>query len=63
MKTMTRRQLGSPCHLGRQGETVDAAIKAQDLHRKTVVKSGDVSHQEARDAMKGRWRQPKQSLT
>ena len=53
MKTMTCRQLG---------ESADDVINAQDKHLKEAEKAGDASHQEARDAMKGRWRRPKKSL-
>lgn len=62
MKTMTCRQLGGPCGLEHRGETADDVIKAQDRHLKDAEKAGDASHQEARDAMKGRWRRPKKSL-
>ena len=37
-------------------------INAQDRHLKEAEKAGDATHQEARDAMKGRWRRPRQSL-
>jgi hypothetical protein len=37
-------------------------IKAQDRHLKEAVKAGDAVHQESRDAMKSRWRHPKQSM-
>ena len=30
--------------------------------RKEAEKAGDATHQEARDAMKGRWRHPKKSM-
>lgn len=62
MKTMTCRQLGGPCDHEHRGGTADEVIKAQDDHLKEAVRSGDGAHQEARDAMKGRWRHPKQSL-
>ena len=62
MKTMTCRQLGGPCDLQHHGESADEIIKAQDRHLKEAEKSGDTSHQEARGAMKSRWRHPKQSL-
>lgn len=62
MKTMTCRQLGGPCGLEHRGETADDVIKSQDRHLKEAEKAGDVSHQQARDAMKGRWRRPKKSL-
>lgn len=62
MKTMTCRQLGGPCDLEHGGEIADDVINAQDRHLKEAEKAGDASHQEARDAMKGRWRHPKKSL-
>ncbi|WP_026820642.1 DUF1059 domain-containing protein [Arthrobacter castelli] len=62
MKTMTCRQLGGPCDLEHRGESADDVINAQDRHLKEAVKAGDASHQEAREAMKGRWRRPKKSL-
>lgn len=62
MKTMTCRQLGGPCNLEHRGETPDDVIKAQDRHLKEAENAGDASHQEARDAMKGRWRHPKKSM-
>ncbi|MFT4201737.1 hypothetical protein [Gordonia sp. (in: high G+C Gram-positive bacteria)] len=62
MKTMTCRQLGGPCDLAHHGETADEVIKAQDRHLKEAEKVGDTSHQEARDAMKARWRRPKKSM-
>jgi hypothetical protein len=62
MKTMTCRQLGGPCEREHRGETADDVIKAQDRHLKEAEKAGDATHQEARDAMKGRWRRPKKSL-
>lgn len=51
-----------PCNLEHQGETADDVIKAQDRHLKEAEKAGDASHQEARDAMKSRWRHPKKSM-
>ncbi|OMH31222.1 DUF1059 domain-containing protein [Tersicoccus sp. Bi-70] len=63
MKTMTCRQLGGPCDLTHRGDTADDVIKAQDRHLKEAVKAGDATHQEARDAMKGRWRHPRQSMS
>lgn len=62
MKTMTCRQLGGPCDLEHHGETADDVISAQDQHLKDAEKASDATHQEARDAMKGRWRRPKKSL-
>lgn len=62
MKTMTCRQLGGPCDLELRGDSADEVIKAQDRHLKEAEKSGDVTHQPAREAMKGRWRRPRKSL-
>jgi len=62
MKTMTCRQLGGPCDLEHRGGSADEVIKAQDRHLKEAEKSGDPSHQPAREAMKGRWRRPRQSM-
>jgi hypothetical protein len=62
MKSMTCRQLGGPCELEHQGATADEIIVAQDRHLKEAEQAGDASHQEAREAMKGRWRRPKRSL-
>jgi hypothetical protein len=62
VKTMTCRELGGPCDLEHRGETGDDVINAQDRHLKEAVRAGDTTHQEAREAMKGRWRHPKKSL-
>ncbi|AUZ88633.1 hypothetical protein ACX80U_10600 [Arthrobacter sp. TmT3-37] len=62
MKTMTCQQLGGPCDLALHGETADDVIQAQDQHLKDAVKAGDTQHQAARDAMKGRWRNPIKGL-
>ncbi|WP_375424106.1 hypothetical protein [uncultured Friedmanniella sp.] len=62
MKTMTCAQLGGPCDLRHHGESADAVIKAQDQHLKDADRAGDATHQEARAAMKGRWRHPKKSM-
>jgi predicted small metal-binding protein len=62
MKSMTCRQLGGPCDLEHRGETADDVIKAQDRHLKDAEKTGDSTHQEAREQMKGRWRHPKRSM-
>ena len=62
MKTMTCRALGGPCDLEHRGATADEVIKVHDRHLKEAEASGDPTHQAARDAMKGRWRHPKQSL-
>ncbi|WP_030482512.1 hypothetical protein [Nocardioides aequoreus] len=62
MRTMTCRDLGGPCDQPHRGETADEVIVAQDAHLKEAEAAGDATHQEARDAMKGRWRRPKKSL-
>jgi len=62
MKTMTCRQLGGPCDLAHHGATADDVIKAQDRHLKDAVADGDAAHQDALEAMKGRWRHPKASM-
>ena len=62
MKTMTCRALGGPCDLEHRGESADDVIKAQDRHLKEAELAGDVRHQEARVAMKSRWRHPKKSM-
>jgi hypothetical protein len=58
MKTMTCKQLGGPCDVALSGETADAIIKAQDVHLKAAVASGDDTHGEALKAMKSRWKNP-----
>jgi predicted small metal-binding protein len=58
MKTMTCQQLGGPCDLALRGDTADEVIKAQDRHLRDAVAQGDVTHQEALKAMKGRWKNP-----
>ncbi len=62
MKTMTCRDLGGPCDLAHHGDDANDVINAQDRHLKEAEKAGDATHQEARDAMKGRWRHPKKSM-
>ena len=62
MKTMTCRQLGGPCDQEHRGENANDVINAQDRHLKEAEKSRDATHQPAREAMKGRWRRPRQSL-
>ncbi len=62
MKTMTCRQLGGPCDVEHRGNSADEVIKAQDRHLREADKSADPTHQTAREAMKGRWRRPRQSL-
>ena len=62
MKTMTCRQLGGPCDLALRGDTADDVIQAQDQHLKEVTAAGDSEHRAARDAMKGRWKNPVKGL-
>ncbi len=59
MKTMTCRDLGGPCDFEHHGESTDNVLNAQDHHLMEAETAGDATHQEARDAMKGRWRHPK----
>jgi hypothetical protein len=58
MKTMTCKQMGGPCDTAFQGNTADEVIKAEDKHLKDMVKGGDVGHESALKAMKGRWKNP-----
>jgi hypothetical protein len=58
MKSMTCKQLGGPCDLAHSGEDANIVIKAQEKHLQEAVASGDMSHQVALDAMKGRRRNP-----
>ncbi len=58
MKTMTCRQLGSPCDTAFRGDTADDIIKAQDRHLKDAVARDDAAHQPAAFEMKARWRNP-----
>lgn len=58
MKTLTCRQLGGACDLELRGDTADEVIKAQDRHLHEAVRQGDAGHQDALDAMKGRWKHP-----
>lgn len=58
MKTMTCRDLGGPCDLAFTGESADEIIQQQDKHLKEAEKAGQADHQQARDEMKGRWRNP-----
>ena len=62
MKTMTCRDLGGPCDLTHEGESADDVIKAQDRHLEDAVADGDVRHEEARGAMKDRWKHPIASM-
>ncbi len=58
MKTMTCKQMGGPCDVAFQGKTADDVIKMQDKHLKEMVAAGDETHQNARKAMQGRWKNP-----
>ena len=62
MKTMTCRALGGPCDLEHRGEDADEVIKAHDRHLREADRSGDATHHDAREAMKGRWRHPMRSM-
>ena len=61
-KSMTCRQLGGPCELQHHGRSADEVIQAQDRHLQEAERSGDAEHRPAREAMRGRWRRPRQSL-
>lgn len=58
MKSMTCKQLGGPCDLAHSGNDANEIIAAQDKHLREAVKAGDSSHEEALQAMKGRWKNP-----
>ena len=58
MRTMTCKQLGGACDLALSGSTADDVIKAQDHHLKAQVATGDETHREAHEAMRGRWKRP-----
>ncbi|WP_309616456.1 hypothetical protein [Salinibacterium sp.] len=62
MKTMTCSQLGGPCEEPVRGDTADDVIKAQDRHLKDAVKTGDTTHEQAHQEMKGRWKHPRRSM-
>jgi predicted small metal-binding protein len=62
MKTMTCRQLGGACDLAHEGNDANEVIKAQDRHLRAAVAEGDVDHEPALDAMKGRWKRPVKGL-
>lgn len=57
-KTLTCKQLGGPCDHQLRGNTADEVIKAQNNHLKETVAEGDEMHKEAREKMKGRWKNP-----
>ena len=59
---MTCKQLGGPCDVQLRGDTADDVIKAQDEHLNQTVEGGDTSHEEALNAMKGRWKHPIQGM-
>lgn len=58
MKTTTCKALGGPCDFTLRGSTPDDVIKAQDAHLKEMVKDGDATHEDAFQAMRGRWKNP-----
>lgn len=58
MKTMTCKQMGGPCDASFHGNKADEVIKSQDRHLKEMVAGGDEAHKDAREAMKGRWKNP-----
>lgn len=58
MATMTCKQLGGPCDLEHHGEDHNEVIQAQDAHLREAVAAGQVDHESALKAMKGRWKRP-----
>lgn len=58
MKSMTCRQLGGACELAHHGDDANEIIKAQDQHLRDAVAAGNMDHDPALKAMKGRWRRP-----
>ncbi len=40
------------------GEDANVIIKSQDKHLREAVTAGDLAHEEALKAMKGRWKNP-----
>jgi hypothetical protein len=58
MKTMMCKQMGGPCNTAIRGISADDVIKAQDVHLKAMVSSGDTTHESATLAMKERWKHP-----
>jgi hypothetical protein len=58
MKTMTCKEMGGPCDAAFHSSKADEVIKAQDKHLKEMDASGDETHNAAREAMKGRWKNP-----
>ncbi len=58
IKTLTCTQLGGPCDTAHSGADANEVIKAQDRHLRDAVARGEVSHEQALQDMKGRWRRP-----
>jgi hypothetical protein len=58
MKTMTCKQMGGTCDIAFHGKTADEVIKAEDKHLREMVEGGDLTHDTALKAMKGRWKHP-----
>jgi hypothetical protein len=50
--------MGGPCDTEFRGEKADDVIQAQDGHLKSMVQSGDTTHEAALAEMKGRWKNP-----
>jgi hypothetical protein len=50
--------MGGPCDQKFRAETADDVIKAEDRHLREMVAGGDVAHEPALNAMKGRWKNP-----
>ena len=62
MKNMTCRQLGVLVTSSTGARAPTRVIKAQDCHLEEAHKAQDATHQAAREAMKGRWRRPRQAM-
>jgi hypothetical protein len=58
MKTMTCEQLGGACDEPHSGSDHNEVIHAHDRHLREAVAAGRSDHEEALNAMRGRWRRP-----
>jgi hypothetical protein len=57
-KSLTCRQLGGTCDLAHPGDDANEVIKAHDRHLREAVAAGEIDHEPALKAMKGRWKRP-----
>lgn len=62
MTAMTCKQLGGPCDVAHEGADHNEVIHAQDRHLREAVAAGQVDHEAALKAMKGRWKRPVSGL-